>query len=372
MIAAIITTLDNAPILRLQLQVLRRDLAPYDHRIVVVDNGSIDDSRGLLEAETGLTVIHRENRGAGPGRNAGLDAVPDADHFFLLDGGILPMVHSIPVMLDYLERHPGTDVIAPPWEAFVTERGLATRRLPCIDESSVYCRWDLSMTAYCMARRRAFDPHRFSEEGPFGEPGWGVDDNEMAARWWRAGIVVEVFQNGAPLRRASGSFRRLYRETGIWPNQYGSVYEKRLVKYMQDYPDHWNNGIDESLLIPSAGCWQDIARLIIEYRRQARTSRHEILVIPDGSPETEEFVYRHALRQHHGDTTIGSDGTIVRRDPSNEATWCGNFRVANSLEDALAKTFQKGSVMLGDPARRAWRPLTPLMGPHQVIGSTGA
>jgi len=69
-VTAIITTLDNQPMLERQIEVLRAECG----HIIVVNNGSRDGTREwLLENPMpGVSYINRENLGAGPGRNAGL------------------------------------------------------------------------------------------------------------------------------------------------------------------------------------------------------------------------------------------------------------------------------------------------------------
>jgi len=66
-IKAIITTLDNLENLQDSVAVLRDD--PLVDEIVVVNNGSIDGTREWLDGQSDLTVIHRENHGAGPRRH---------------------------------------------------------------------------------------------------------------------------------------------------------------------------------------------------------------------------------------------------------------------------------------------------------------
>jgi len=230
---AVITTIDNLPNLKDTLSVLLPD--PLLNEIIVVDNGSIDGTGEWLDEQAcskdKLTVVTRENLGAGPGRNAGLDAAGHFDYVLMLDGGIRPLRGGTRRLLDYLEATPDADVIGIEIADFVTDCECAWRRWPNpILPEHTYVNTRLSHTAYCLCRWRAWDGLRFSEEGPFAEPGWGVDDDEMAYQWNEDGATVHVVTNIHPYRRASGSFRRLYRETGIWPVNYGSVYEKRLVK----------------------------------------------------------------------------------------------------------------------------------------------
>ena len=132
-ICAIVTTLDNLPNQQETVAVLRSE--PLSE-IVIVNNGSRDGTREWLDAQDGLTVVHRENNGAGPGRNAGLDVAQPADYYIFLDGGIRPLRGGTERMLDYLERHKDVDVIGVHIDDFETDKEKAWRRwhLPITDD----------------------------------------------------------------------------------------------------------------------------------------------------------------------------------------------------------------------------------------------
>lgn len=339
LIKCVITTLDNLPLLKQQITILRNE--PIDE-IIVVNNGSEDSTAEWLASQAGLTVVNRENRGAGAGRNAGLDQAGEFDYVMMLDGGIRPLVGGTQKMLDYLERRRDADVIGVEIPHFETNPEKAWRRWPdSIKDSDTYRNTRLSHTAYCLARFRAFDGIRFSEGGPFAEPGWGCDDDLMAYQWCDLGIAVHVVTNVRPYRRASGSFSRLFRETGVWGNQYGSVYEKRLVWLQQNYAKHqpgvqWGEAPPERTVIIYVEGFEETVKLIkfwhdefrkdrqpepwqaywLPYRIVARCSASHVDFLKWAEPRR--------LRQHHGDTVIVNN-KIIRRSAGNEALWTGDF-----------------------------------------------
>jgi glycosyltransferase involved in cell wall biosynthesis len=329
-IPAIICTFDNLPILQDQLSILRRD--PLVTRIVVMNQESLDGTKEFLDNQSDVTVIHRKNDGAGPGRNAGLDAAGEFDFCLMLDGGIRPLINGTQHMLDYLEAHPKVDVISPEVAScFTTDPEMAHRRMvEPIDEKKCFHQNMLSSTAYALCRYRAWDGIRFSEEGPYGEPGWGVDDNEMAFRWAAEGIVHHDFSGVLCYRRASGSFARLYKETGIYPNQFGSVYEARLVKLWQDYPRQWNKwGYGQYKISAVVVGWNEYPMFVRAIKRihdELADIPHEVIFVDNGSDdETKWWLDTFALRQFHGDTTIdAATGEIMRRGPDNEEIWTGD------------------------------------------------
>lgn len=354
-IKAIVTTLDNLPLLKEQVLILQNE--PLISEVIAVSNGSQDGTKEWLVTQD-VTSIIRENRGAGPGRNAGLDAAGKFDYVLLLDGGIRPLIGGVVKMLDYLERHLATenrfkrvDVIGAEIPHFETDKTKAWRRWPKhLDirdpgpppppgTIQAYHNQRLSQTAYCLARWEAFDGTRFSEEGPFEEPGWGADDDEMMYQWLDAGIIVHVACNIHPYRRASGSFRRLFQETGIWPSQYGSVYEKRLVWLQQNWSQYgpgvqwgepWLTVVIKADGVEETAKTIKLAHDLLRERRFDSPWEYAFnpysVVVWGGNEDFLKWAEPRRLRQHHGSATI-IDEQIVRRDSSNEETWTGDFRL---------------------------------------------
>lgn len=351
-IKAIITTLDNLPLLEVQVDVLRRD--PLINEIVVVSNGSVDGTNEWLETQPDLTTVIRANNGAGPGRNAGLDAAGEFDYALMLDGGIRPLIGGTQRMLDYLNATPECDVIGVEIPDFETDIDKAWRRWvnPILPQHT-YQNTCLSHTAYCLSHAICWDGLRFSEDGPFGEPGWGVDDDELACQWAHEGIIVHVVTGVHPYRRASGSFRRLFLETGIWPNQYGSTYEKRLVWMQQNWPQYgkgiqWGEPWLTVMITVNRDTILENAIALVKATHDNMRKWHfdgnwkhipqpySIIAWNQGDPEFDSWAEPRRLRQHHG-TTIVLDGKVLHRNAKNEATWTGDFRVwrGDDIEDAL-------------------------------------
>ena len=344
-IKAIITALDNLDNLKESITVLRDE--PLE-QIIVVNNGSRDGTAEWLATQPDVTAINRENLGAGPGRNAGLDAAGEFDYVLQLDGGIRPLRGGTAQLLDYLDRNPEADTIGVEIPDFETDYDLAWRRWPYPIEKA-YRNTRLSHTAYCLARAKAWDGLRFSEEGPFGEPGWGADDDEMAYQWNEAGINVHVATGVHPYRRASGSFRRLYRDTGIWPNQYGSVYEKRVVWLMHHWPQHepvgqwgepWLTVVVKGTDIETTAATIRAAHDLLRPRRfeppfTGCWNPYHVHLWSDDQIILQWARPRH-LRQHHGDVTIldeyGPERKIIKRNKETEATWAGDF-IINASDD---------------------------------------
>jgi glycosyltransferase involved in cell wall biosynthesis len=317
-----------------------------------VDNGSQDGTGEWLDAQPGIMVIHRENIGAGPGRNAGLDAAGQFDYALMLDGGIRPLRGGTRQFLAYLERHQEADVIGVEIPDFETDYDKAWRRWPeeMTIEGHAYPNNRLAHTAYALTRYKAWDGLRWCEDGPFGEPGWGADDDEMAYQWNNSGIIVHVVtcrcKHGQacsgvhPYRRASGSFRRLEKETGIWPTDFGSVYEKRVVWLEQNWPQY-EPGIqwgEPWLTVVVRGCTVQQAAPIIkrahDLLRERRFQKpwhhnpnpYSVVLWHQGNEKLGRWADLHRYHRHYG-TRARNNGQSVDRTAENEDWWTGNFRV---------------------------------------------
>jgi len=341
-VTAIVTTLDNLPLLKRQIPALMLEVG----RIIVVDNGCQDGSSEWLDTVQGIEVVHRENLGAGPGRNAGLDLWMSgeyvSEYVMMLDGGILPPLGGVAAMRDYLIRHPDVDVISPEVAScFTTDESNASLTIENIPDDCTFVQRCLSGTAYCLTRSRAWDGLRHSEVGPFAKPGWGADDNEMSYRWNDAGILHHdwTIKAGYQLyRRASGSFARLYKETGIWPNQYGSVYEQRNCKLFQDYPGYhrplmfqWPGEIEKSYILEGLE-YPELAQKIKDIHDGHKKEPYEIIVMTTGSgyslsDKTLDWIQTHRYRWHWGNVVIATDGEIIHKNGENSNLWTGDFLV---------------------------------------------
>ena len=331
-VTAIITTLDNARILERQIPILLSECG----LVIVVNNGSRDETREVLEANAHprLEVIHRENNGAGPGRNAGLDLWAERTPYTLMvDGGILPPINGVHLLKTYLVHHPEAYIISPEVATcFTTDWNEATQVVNDSIPDLTFWQRCLSSTAYCLCRASAWDGLRFSEDGPYGEPGWGVDDNDMAYRWNEAEIVHHEFTHETSgwklYRRASGSFKRLFEETGVWPNGYGSVYEARNVKCFQDWW-RYHRMLYGFLQTPTKShVFYDpkMPEFAKEVKRIHEEDRNAEIVVKDVTdPEALLWLDTFALRWEWGDTAITPDGKIIRRGADYpEELWSGN------------------------------------------------
>ena len=337
-ITAIITSLDNRPLLERQVPILLREC----WNVIVVNNGSVDDTAEWLEnnPHPRLYSTHRKNLGAGPGRNDGLDMWDNFTPYTLMvDGGILPVRGAVKALKDYLENNPDVDVISPEVAScFTTNEDEASPAFDVpITSEDTFEQSCLSSTAFALCRAEAWKV-RFNEDGPFGEPGWGCDDNDMAYRWKDAGVIHHDFTySRIPVmfyRRASGSFQRLFKETGIWPSQYGSVYEKRNVWLSQEYPFYHRGiggrpGVIQRSYIIQGQEFPELAKTIKRLHNENPQGVGYEIIVRNGelNQETHDWIDAHRLHFPWGDAVVDVDGQIIHRTPDNEDTWTGDFMV---------------------------------------------
>ena len=100
--------------------VLAQEYRPL--RIIVIDDGSTDDSATVASAYPDVLVIRQENQGPAAARNAGLAAV-EAPYIALHDADDLLPPGKLRTQIGYLEEHPSVACVLgrqewidpPPW-----------------------------------------------------------------------------------------------------------------------------------------------------------------------------------------------------------------------------------------------------------------
>jgi GT2 family glycosyltransferase len=196
-------------------------------RVVVCDNGSTDGTPGALrEAADGLGVEHHfilnpENRGSSVARNQIIDLFLEegGDYLLFTDGDIEVVPHSAFAMLRYMEDagHVLGALGAYPHE-HTRERERATPHLFCVEEQRVEACDSVVPTWYGLFRREVFEAGvRFDTTGPFGRPGWGFEDNDLAFQLAVEGFAVRHFRGARFLHRDVRSSLPLLRRDGHDP-----------------------------------------------------------------------------------------------------------------------------------------------------------
>lgn len=157
-------------------QSLRR-LKKEPWNVIVVDNGSDDDSYERLQKYDWITLVRNEkNLGPSVGRNTGLDK-STAEYVFLLDGDILYIPGTIPHLWDLMPKDAGCIGVHNPLDYDGTQIKEEADPVFPNDPGKPYKDFDMAWTQYGLFRGDLLRECRFYAEGIFGESGIGYEDD---------------------------------------------------------------------------------------------------------------------------------------------------------------------------------------------------
>ena len=191
--------------------------------LIAVDNGSTDGTAEALGkvSEGRATVLPLlDNIGISKARNIIVDDAlrMGSDYLLLLDGDIEVVPYSTFHMARYLECHRDVGCIGAYSGLCSPERDRCAQWLSEIPESKmrqdIKCAW----TQYGLFRCQMFrDGIRFDEGGPFGEPGWGFEDDDLFWQMKERGYGNRYFGGMCYLHRNLRSSWPNLRRDGIDP-----------------------------------------------------------------------------------------------------------------------------------------------------------
>jgi GT2 family glycosyltransferase len=178
-LSCIVSTRNNCPALLATLDSLVEGsgLADHDHEIIVVDNGSEDDTAQALSRRRDVRLISlAENEGV-PARNLALGHARGKYVAFLEDD-IRPIGRAIPQALAYLGRHPSTAAIVA--RVLLPDGSADAPALPSV-----------LMSGASIVRKSALD----AVGGFAAEFFRQAADYELSFRLWRAGHRIQRFED---------------------------------------------------------------------------------------------------------------------------------------------------------------------------------
>jgi glycosyltransferase involved in cell wall biosynthesis len=172
---ALIINLDETDLVLESIELLKQD----DVETIVVDNGSTDVER--LDNIPGTTLISLgSNTGTSHARNAGFDATPsDCDYVFLLDGDIRYIPRTIRRLEKIAETLPAFGCVGvhnPRQMNGVQVKGQADPVFP-LNSGGVFKDFDMAWTQYGLFNAKMLKSLKFMEDGVYGEPGNGYEDD---------------------------------------------------------------------------------------------------------------------------------------------------------------------------------------------------
>lgn len=198
------------------LDMLKDDLKDIDHEIVIVDNGSTDDSLMLLSTRYSVigcdhlnVIYNNENEGISVGKNQGIRKCR-GDYILLLDADVFPVPNSIPLMVEFLDNNPGRQTIGVYPNKWAKDFARDCEKIckvlfePKVQEHR-------ACIFYGLYRREVFEKVMLDEGGPFGCQGYGWEDLDFNKQMQAAGInqwVAGINKvNGRYYHNCNSSFR---------------------------------------------------------------------------------------------------------------------------------------------------------------------
>lgn len=155
-IAVVIVTYDSEHVVGGLLDSLPGALGNLVADVVVVDNGSRDDTVGLLAARGGCRIIQSTNLGYAAGINRGVREAESADAILILNPDVQLQPDSIGPLLEAL-RLPGTGVVAPQVRSADGSLFHSLRRDPTLPRALGLTRTKLPWLSECVNNDSAYD-----------------------------------------------------------------------------------------------------------------------------------------------------------------------------------------------------------------------
>jgi glycosyltransferase involved in cell wall biosynthesis len=188
-------------------------------RVIVFDNGSQDattpavHSNVIREFDTLPDFLELRtvpnNLGISRARNVMIEHVIypagfNADYILLLDGDIQVVPLSVYTMARYLNCHPTVGCIGAYSSNWTANPDHSCKMFTEIRESRVRDNIDCAWTQYGLFRASIFRDGgiRFDESGPFGNPGWGFEDDDLCFQMLQQGWLNKYFGDMCYLHRA--------------------------------------------------------------------------------------------------------------------------------------------------------------------------
>jgi glycosyltransferase involved in cell wall biosynthesis/predicted O-methyltransferase YrrM len=214
----------------------------HDAAICVVDNGSTDGApQAFQERAVSLDLPHRlilnaTNLGNARARNQIIDYATsrEADYILFCDGDIELVPFSSFVLLRYMEAGGSRLGCFGAYSFQCTpERERTTPFLFNLAGCTLNASNNLAWTQYGIFRRRMFDEGiRFDVQGPFGEPGHGLEDTDLAFQMNMRDYANHYFEGIWYLHRNLSSSVAILQRDGLDPKH---LYYRRRDYFVEKW-----------------------------------------------------------------------------------------------------------------------------------------
>ncbi|MCR2808939.1 MULTISPECIES: glycosyltransferase family 2 protein [unclassified Microbacterium] len=157
-VAAVVVTYNSERHIADLLDSIPAAMGDLSYSVVVVDNGSTDGTREILQTRADCTVVLSRNDGYAAGMNRAVRHSPDAAAILILNPDAVLDADSVPVMYDVLRR-PEVAVVAPRVREQDGSLSPTLRRGPTMGRVG-----GLSFTGWPVFTERIEDPEQYQTE----------------------------------------------------------------------------------------------------------------------------------------------------------------------------------------------------------------
>jgi N-acetylglucosaminyl-diphospho-decaprenol L-rhamnosyltransferase len=155
-VVAVIVTYNSAVVVGDLLDSLKGPLQEFNSQIVVVDNGSTDDTVAFLEARQDCRVIKAENRGYAAGINRGVREAGPSDAILVLNPDVRVHEDMVSELVSGLRR-PGVGIVAPRSQEADGSLDKSLRRQPTLLRATGLSRTHLSVFDEVISRPAEYE-----------------------------------------------------------------------------------------------------------------------------------------------------------------------------------------------------------------------
>lgn len=195
LVTVVVPVLNGERFLKAALQsVLDQDYDPIE--LIVVDDGSTDESVAIVAGVPRVTLARQQNRGPAAARNAGISACHGELISFLDHDDLLPPA-AVPVRVRYLASNPTVRCVLGHQRAFAEEGTELPRWVSGGGEAGA----DAFVPFSSMMLSRSV----WEQVGPFDERLRSGEDADWLFRARAKGIAIEVLPDVVLLRRFHGA-----------------------------------------------------------------------------------------------------------------------------------------------------------------------
>lgn len=222
--------------------------------IIVIDDGSTDDTRGVTEGFKDVKYVYVENKGLGAARNSGIGFSRGELLVFLdADDWLLP--HALQTNFEFTQRNPDAAFVSGAHIKVIESRNVVEEKVTVVEQDH-YTRLlegnFIAMHATVMYKRWVFDTYRYDESLP------AFEDYDLYLKIARRYRIVHHqsliaayrihnlnMSNNMPLM-LSYAIKVLGRQRSELKNEREKRSYKVGVKYWKDY---YSGGLYRSLIL---------------------------------------------------------------------------------------------------------------------------